>query len=397
MLAARLDLPESAPRAYALFAHCFTCSKDVFAAARISRSLTDFGIAVLRFDFTGLGNSGGEFANTNFSSNIDDLDRAASFLRTHYAAPTLLIGHSLGGAAVLAVAHRIPEVRAVATIGAPADPDHVIRLLLDSRAEIEASGEAEVQLAGRTFRIRQQFLDDISAQPQAERIHGLNAALLVMHSPVDTTVDVDNARRIFDAARHPKSFISIDGADHLLTKSEDSTFTAATLAAWASRYAFDPVSEPVDPSPADNPSEGLVVVSESDAGGLAQSIVIGRHRVTADEPRPIGGDSGPSPYDLLLASLGACTSMTLRLYAEKKKWPLGKISVTLRHSRVHAQDCVDCETTSGQVDRIERVIHLEGDLDDDQRRRLREIADKCPVHRTLQSEVIIETTVGPAG
>jgi alpha-beta hydrolase superfamily lysophospholipase len=237
-LAARLDRPESVPRAYALFAHCFTCSKDVLAAARISRALTEFGIAVLRFDFTGLGHSGGEFANTNFSSNIEDLVNAASFLRVNYTAPSLLIGHSLGGAAVLAVVHRIPEVRAVATIGAPADPVYVAQLLLESRAEIEACGEAEVQLAGRTFRIQRQFLDDIAAQPQAQRIRDLGAALLVMHSPVDATVDVNNARRIFDAARHPKSFIALDGADHLLTKPADATFTAGMLAAWASRHAF---------------------------------------------------------------------------------------------------------------------------------------------------------------
>jgi uncharacterized OsmC-like protein/alpha/beta superfamily hydrolase len=396
-LAARLDLPDSTPRAYALFAHCFTCSKDVLAAARISRALTDFGIAVLRFDFTGLGQSGGDFANTNFSSNIEDLALAANFLRAHYAAPSLLIGHSLGGAAVLAVAHRIPEVRAVATIGAPADPDHLAHLLLESRAEIEACGEAEVQLAGRTFRIRRQFLDDIAAQPQAERIRNLGAALLVMHSPVDTTVDADNARRIYDAARHPKSFVALDGADHLLTKPDDATFAAGMLATWASRYALDPLPEPIAPVPATDPAEGLVVVSESGTGGFAQNIMIGRHRLTADEPEPIGTGTGPSPYDFLLAGLGACTSMTVRIYAERKKWPLQKVTVTLRHSRIHAQDCADCETATGQVDRIERVIRFDGDLDDNQRQRLREIADKCPVHRTLHSEVIIDTIVLPAG
>lgn len=248
MLAARLDLPESVPQAYALFAHCFTCSKDVFAASRISRGLTDFGIAVLRFDFTGLGQSGGDFANTNFSSNIEDIIHAATFLREYYKAPSLLIGHSLGGAAVLAVVQSVPEVRAVATIGAPADPDHVVRLLLESRAEIEASGEAEVQLAGRTFRIRRQFLDDIAAQPQAKRIRNLGAALLVMHSPIDSTVGVDNARRIFDAARHPRSFIALDGADHLLTEHADATFAAGMLAAWSSRYVFGPGVDPPLPS-----------------------------------------------------------------------------------------------------------------------------------------------------
>jgi uncharacterized OsmC-like protein/alpha-beta hydrolase superfamily lysophospholipase len=396
-LAARLDLPDSTPRAYALFAHCFTCSKDVLAAARISRALTDFGIAVLRFDFTGLGQSGGDFANTNFSSNIEDLVHAADFLRERFAAPSLLIGHSLGGAAVLAVTHRIPEVRAVATIGAPADPDHLAHLLRDSRAEIEACGEAEVQLAGRTFRIRRQFLDDIAAQPQAERIRSLGAALLVMHSPVDSTVKADNARRIYDAARHPKSFVALDGADHLLTKPADAAFAAGMLATWASRYAFDPIPEATASASAADPAEGLVVVSENGTGAFAQNVTIGRHRLTADEPEPLGTDTGPSPYDFLLAGLGACTSMTVRMYAGRKKWPLEKVTVTLRHSRIHAQDCADCETETGQVDRIERVIRFDGDLDDDQRQRLREIADKCPVHRTLHSEIIIDTTVSEAG
>jgi len=396
-LAARLDLPESTPRAYALFAHCFTCSKDVFAAARISRALTDFGIAVLRFDFTGLGQSGGDFANTNFSSNIEDLVHAADFLRDNHVAPSLLIGHSLGGAAVLAVANRIPEVRAVATIGAPADPDHLAHLLRESRAEIESCGEAEVQLAGRTFRIRRQFLDDIAAQPQAERIRSLGAALLVMHSPVDATVDAENARRIYDAARHPKSFVALDGADHLLTKPSDAAFAAGMLATWASRYAFDPIPEATAPARAADPAEGLVVVSENGTGTLAQNVTIGRHRLTADEPEPIGTDTGPSPYDFLLAGLGACTSMTVRMYAARKKWPLEKVTVTLRHSRIHAQDCADCETETGQVDRIERVIRFDGDLDADQRQKLREIADKCPVHRTLHSEIIIDTSVTEAG
>lgn len=397
LLAARLDLPDSPPRAYALFAHCFTCSKDVLAAARISRALTDFGIAVLRFDFTGLGQSGGDFANTNFSSNIEDLIHAADYLRSRFAAPSILIGHSLGGAAVLAVTPRIPEVRAVVTIGAPADPDHLVHLLRQSRAEIERCGEAEVLLGGRSFRIRRQFLDDIAAQPQADRIRNLGAALLVMHSPSDTTVDADNARRIYEAARHPKSFVALDGADHLLTKPADAAFAAAMLATWASRYAFAPLPEPVQPSAPEDPAEGRVVVAETGTGAFAQQVMIGRHRLTADEPAPIGTDTGPSPYDFLLAGLGACTSMTVRMYAERKKWPLEKVTVSLRHSRIHAQDCADCETETGQVDRIERVIRFDGDLDDDQRQRLREIADKCPVHRTLHSEIVIDTTVSEAG
>jgi len=389
-LAGRLELPEGTPRGYALFAHCFTCGMNVAAAARISRALTDFGIAVLRFDFTGLGKSGGDFSHTNFSSNIDDLEAAADFLRDNYEAPSLLIGHSLGGAAVLSVAHRIAEVKAVATIAAPADPEHVTHLLKGSREEIKAKGEADVDLAGRTFRIRQQFLDDIDEHPQAERIANLGAALMVMHSPVDNIVGADNARRIYDAARHPKSFVAIDGADHLLTNAGDSDFVAHMLATWASRYALDPVPEP-DTVP--DPAEGLVVVSEDGSGSFAQDVRVGKHRLIADEPEPTGTDTGPSPYDYLLAALGSCTSMTVRMYAERKKWDLDKVTVTLRHSRKHAQDCADCDTSATHMDHIERVIRFDGDLDDDQRQRLLEIADKCPVHRTLHSDIAIDTVV----
>ncbi|WP_116040567.1 bifunctional alpha/beta hydrolase/OsmC family protein [Amycolatopsis palatopharyngis] len=386
-LAARLDLPDTEPRAYALFAHCFTCSKDGFATARISRALTEFGIAVLRFDFTGLGQSGGEFANTDFSANITDLVHAADYLRDHFAPPAVLIGHSLGGAAVLAATHRIPEVRAVATIAAPASPDHVTHLLGDSRAEIERHGEAEVCLAGRTFRLRREFLDDTATQPQADRIATLDAALLVLHSPTDDTVGVDNARRIFDTARHPKSFVAVPGADHLLTDRGDATYVATVLAAWASRYAFD-----ADTARVHHREEGRVVVSDSGAGPFGQHITAGSHVLVADEPEPVGADSGPSPYDLLLAALGACTSMTVRMYAQRKNWPLDRVRVSLRHSRGHAEDCAECGTRTGRVDRIDRIIHLEGDLDADQRQRLLDIADKCPVHRTLRSEVVIETS-----
>jgi putative redox protein len=387
-LAARLELPDGRPRGYALFAHCFTCGKDQVAAMRMARALTEFGIAVLRFDFTGLGGSGGDFGNTDFSSNIDDLVLGAEYLRSNFEAPSLLIGHSLGGAAALAAKHRIPGVRAVATIAAPADPSHVLGLLGESALEIERRGEAEVSLAGRTFRIRRQFLRDISAQPQAERVAQLGAALLVMHSPTDEVVGIDNARRIFDTARHPKSFVALDGADHLLTNTADAEYAATVLAAWASRYVLRPVGR-LDGG---TQAEGYVVVTEDGNGTLEQRITAGRHVLTADEPVPIGADSGPSPYDLLLAALGACTSMTVRLYANRKHWPLEQVTVRLRHSSIHAADCADCEARVGLVDRIDRTIQLDGDLDDDQRRRLLQIADKCPVHRTLASEIDVRTT-----
>ena len=387
VLAARLDRPLAAPRAYALFAHCFTCSKDIFAASRIARALAAYGVAVLRFDFTGLGSSQGEFANTNFSSNVEDLVRAADYLRQHERAPAILIGHSLGGTAVLAAASRVPEAVAVATIGAPADPAHVSRLLAAQKAEIESEGEAEVVLGGRTFRIRKQFLDDLAGHKLDAAIGAMNKALLVLHSPIDETVAIDDAARIFTAAKHPKSFVSLDTADHLLTRHADAEYVAEVLAGWVGRYL--PAAEAEAPPAAD---QGEVVVSETGESRFAQAIVAGPHRLAADEPASVGGaDTGPTPYGLLLAALGACTTMTLRLYAERKKLPLEKVSVRLRHEKIHARDCENCDTQEGRIDRIEREIVLEGALDGAQRQRLLEIAEKCPVHRTLHSEVLIES------
>jgi uncharacterized OsmC-like protein/pimeloyl-ACP methyl ester carboxylesterase len=384
-LAARLELPAGPPRAYAMFAHCFTCSKDSKAAAYISQALAARGIAVLRFDFTGLGMSGGSFADSTFTSNIDDLVFAAKFLREHYEAPQLLVGHSLGGAAVLAAAAQIPEARAVATIAAPFEPKHVSQLITQKgKQELLASGEAEVDIGGRPFRIRRQFLEDLERHDPSKTIGALRKALLIMHSPRDTIVGIDNASRIFLAAKHPKSFVSLDDADHLLSRAEDAAYAAEVLAAWASRYITQESGEEVP---------GIHVV-EAGQGKFANDISIRRHRLRADEPVSAGGgDTGPSPYDLLAAALGACTAMTLRLYAEHKKLPLERVSVDLAHDKIHAVDCAECETREGKIDRIERVITLEGNLDDAQRARLLEIADKCPVHRTLHSEVSIRTTL----
>ncbi|MEE9139413.1 MAG: alpha/beta fold hydrolase, partial [Alphaproteobacteria bacterium] len=334
-LAARLDLPEGSPSAYALFAHCFTCSKDIFAASRISRSLAERGIAVLRFDFTGLGSSEGEFANTDFSSNVEDLVAAADFLRDRYQAPRILIGHSLGGAAVLAGAGRVPEAAAVATVAAPSEPAHVRHLIKAAVPAIEAKGEAEVEIAGRTFRIRKKFLEDIAAQNMREAIAELGKALLVFHGPRDQIVHIDNAQRIFEAAKHPKSFVSLDDADHLLTRRSDAEYVGAVLAAWASRYVGPAEAEagtsaaaPAEAAPAGGP--GVVRVAESGDGRFAQTIDAAGHALRADEPASYGGaDTGPSPYDLLLAALGACKSMTVRLYAERKKWPLERVAVRL--------------------------------------------------------------------
>ena len=394
-LAARLELPEDGPRAYALFAHCFTCSKDSLAAGRIAAALAEAGIATMRFDFTGLGASGGDFANTNFSSNVEDLVRAADFLRASRESPKVLIGHSLGGAAVLAAAARVPESVAVATIGAPSDPAHLGRMLAGAAATIEAEGEAEVTIAGRNFRIRKQFLDDIRAQRLEDRIARLGKALLVFHGPKDEVVGIENAAAIFQAARHPKSFVSLDDADHLLTSKADGLYVGAVLAAWASRYlgtnggAADLSPGSVEAAP------GEVVVAETGQGTFAQAITVGRHRLLADEPVAAGGtDTGPGPYDLLAAALGACTSMTLRLYARRNGWPLERVVVRLRHDKVHAQDCAECETKEGRIDRIERRIEITGALGEGQRGRLAEIADKCPVHRTLSAKTLIVTRLG---
>jgi len=392
-LAARLELPAGTPRGFALFAHCFTCSKDAVAATRISRALTESGIAVLRFDFTGLGQSGGDFANTNFSSNVDDIVNAADFLRAHYRAPGILIGHSLGGAAVLAAAGRIPDVAAVVTIGAPAEPSHIAQLLGDGIATIERDGEAELTLGGRPFRIRAQLLRDLEAQPQADRIGTLGAALLVLHSPVDDTVSIDNARIIFDVARHPKSFVSIDGANHLLTDRADAAYVAGIIAAWVGRYALES-GHPVAALPLAELAEGHVLVSEAAKSGFAQLVRAGRHELFADEPFDIGTDTGPSPYDLLLAGLGACTSMTIRMYADRKKWPLERVSVELSHSRTHANDCETCDESTEHLQHIERIITLTGELDAAQRDALLAIADKCPVHRTLHAGVLVSTQLG---
>jgi putative redox protein len=399
-LAAVLDRPPEEPAAYALFAHCFTCGKDNVAASRIAHGLAARGIAVLRFDFTGLGASEGEFANAGFSANVADLVAAADHLRRTHRAPALLIGHSLGGAAILAAAPEVPEARAVVTIAAPADPAHATGLFKNRVPEINTNGEAEVVLAGRSFRVRREFLEDLAGQRLIERIARLRKALLVFHAPGDDTVGIDNASRIFTAAKHPKSFISLADADHLLSRKSDAGYVANVLAAWADRYLDRVVPAQSTAEPIDTGEAGTVVVTENGRGALQQDVVIGRHLLIADEPVSAGGlDGGPDPYGYLLAALGACTSMTLRLYANRKSLPLRGVSVALRHGKIHAADCEACETKQGMLDRIDRTVTLEGDLDDGMRAKLLEIADKCPVHRTLTSEVLIrsklvDTTVG---
>jgi len=390
-LAARLELPLGGePRAWALFAHCFTCSKNLKAAVHVTRALARERYGVLRFDFTGLGESEGDFADTNFSSNVDDLVAAGRFLEDEKGeGPSLLVGHSLGGAAVLHAAAQLPSVQAVATIGAPAEPSHVLQHVEDSREEIEERGEAQVTLAGRSFTIRRQFLHDLEGARMEEVVGKLDRALLFFHSPIDTVVGIENAARLYGMAKHPKSFVSLDDADHLLSDEADSRYVGRVLAAWAARFlgTLEPEADPEELYEEDR------VVVRTGEEGFRSDVVARGHPLVADEPVSVGGtDEGPTPYDLLLAGLGACTSMTLRMYADRKGWPLEEVTVRLRHRKIHAQDCEeDCGGGTARLDEITREIELRGDLDEERRARLIEIGGRCPVHRTLEGEVRVVT------
>ncbi len=392
-LSARLDLPlHGRPAAYAIFAHCFACTKSLQSITNINTALTREGIAALRFDFTGLGRSEGDFSETNFSSNVSDITAAADFLAAEFEAPKILIGHSMGGAAVLQAAADVPSAAAVAVIGAPSDPGHVHTLLGDARNKIEADGEAEIALGGRKFKIRKQFLDDLESNRMKESVRKLRKALLIFHSPLDEIVGVDNAAKIYQAARHPKSFVSLDKADHLLTDPEDSKYVGAVTAAWARKY----IGAPAPKETADFHADGGVTARTGKIGYVTEILASG-HGMTADEPEDVGGtDLGPSPYGYLLAALGACSSMTLRMYADRKKWPLDAVTVRLTHKKIHAKDCDACESEKGMIDRIEREIDVSGPLDEAQRNRLLEIADRCPVHRTLTGEIVIRSSLKPA-
>ncbi|MEO0379358.1 MAG: alpha/beta fold hydrolase [Pseudomonadota bacterium] len=389
-LDARLDLPDGPHLATAVFAHCFTCGKDIPAARRIAARLTTLGIAVLRFDFTGLGHSEGEFANTSFTSNVQDLMRAVAYLEDRGMPPTLMIGHSLGGAAVLKATADLPQIKAVATLGAPFDPGHVTHNFADALPEIAEKGAAEVSLGGRPFRIGQTFVEDVTHEVLSPAIARLHAALMVLHAPGDTIVGIENASQIFLAAKHPKSFVTLDDADHLITRGEHAEYAADIIATWAKKYlALKPPAPPI------GAPEGIVRSAEADPNGYLQDITHGtRHHILADEPRAYGGtNQGLSPYGLLSAGLAACTSMTIRMYARRKGWPLDHVSVDVSHDKVHAQDA---DTGSGdKIDAWKRLISLRGTLDTAQRARLLEIADRCPVHRTLEQSSTVITELAP--
>ncbi|MCE8001013.1 MAG: OsmC family protein [Rhodobiaceae bacterium] len=388
ILAARLDLPDGPVLATALFAHCFTCGKDIPAARRVAARLSAMGIAVLRFDFTGLGHSEGEFSNTTFTSNVDDLLAACHYLDDRGLAPSILIGHSLGGAAVLKAAGQVQTLKAVVTLGAPFDPGHVTHNFADALPEIIKRGVADVNLGGRPFQIGKAFIEDVAAGELTPAIGGLKAALLVMHAPRDAIVSIDNASQIFLAAKHPKSFVTLDDADHLITRPADAEYAADVISAWVTRYV-----ELTPPAPPPGAPEGIVRVSEADPAGFLQDVNSGpEHHILADEPLAYGGtNKGLTPYGLVSAGLGACTSMTIRMYARRKGWPLTGVSVDISHNKVHAQDAETA--TNNRVDRFERRIRLIGNLDADQRARLLEIADKCPVHRTLETGAEVRTTL----
>lgn len=385
-LVGRIELPvDQHPHNYAIFAHCFTCNKNLSAVKNIGKALTSKGFGVLRFDFTGLGESEGDFEDTNFSGNVEDLIAAADYLKENFQAPTLLVGHSLGGAAVIFAATEVDSVKAIATIGAPSNPNHVQHLFKSGLEDIEASGKAVVHLSGRDFTIKKQFLDDLESKSLPETAKNLRKALLVMHSPQDDTVGIKNAEEIYISARHPKSFVSLDGADHLLMNKKDSVYAGQVVAGWAQRY--------VDiPDKSNLKSQHQVVSSLDGENGFTTAMKVGNHYMVADEPTSFGGDDfGPSPYEFVSAGLSACTAMTVQMYVRRKGWPLENIEVHTSYGKSHAEDCEDCESDSAKIDTFHRDIKLTGDLDEKQITRILQIADKCPVHKTLHSETQVIT------
>lgn len=386
-IAGRLDRPLGPIRCFALYAHCFTCTKDILSATRICRFLAENGIATLRFDFRGLGDSEGDFSQTTFTDNVEDILSAYDFMQREYKIPEILIGHSLGGTTALVAASKLKEIKAVVTINSPCHPIHVKRHFVDVEDEILWSGAGDVMIQGRPFKLQREFFDDLEKQDMKEVFKNLDAALLVLHSPNDETVNVKNANYIFSMARHPKSFIALDGVDHLITKEPDARYVAQVIHAWASRYALL-YNDKKMPN-----IEGQVMVLESGEGKFREEIYMGVHKMIADEPPSVEGGqgSGPSPYDILLASLGACTAMTMRMYADYKKLPAYHARVNLTHRKIHGEDCADCEHKEGRIDIIDREIVLEGDLSAAQRQSLLEIAEKCPIHRTLLGEVKIKS------
>ncbi|MEO9893158.1 bifunctional alpha/beta hydrolase/OsmC family protein [Aurantibacter sp.] len=386
LLKGRLELPlNQEPHNFVIFAHCFTCNKNFSAVRNISRALTAKGFGVLRFDFTGLGDSEGDFEDTNFSGNIEDLIAASSYLSANYQAPTLLVGHSLGGAAVIFAADRIKSIKAIATVGAPSNPTHVKHLFKSDLNEINTSGLAKVNLSGRDFTIKKQFLNDLESNSLPEVAKNLRKALLIMHAPQDNTVGIINAEEIYQAARHPKSFVSLDGADHLLMNKKDSIYAGEVIAGWAKRYVVIPDNIQLQ-------TKHQVVASLDENDGFTTTMKVGNHNMLADEPISFGGnDYGPSPYEFVSAGLSACTAMTVQMYVKRKGWDLENIEVHTSYGKAHAEDCENCESDSAKIDTFNREIKLTGNLDEKQKARILQIADKCPIHKTLHSKTQVIT------
>lgn len=387
-LSGKLELPvDGKPSHYAIFAHCFTCSKDLKAVRNITLALSQNGIGVLRFDFTGLGQSEGDFADTNFTSNVNDIAAAAAYLKEHYKAPSLLIGHSLGGTAVLMAGSQMDSIKAIATIGAPCEPEHVLHMLHQDIEKIREEGKATVRLAGRDFNIKSQFIEDLENQGMSKILKEMRGkALLVMHSPQDDTVHVQNARNIYEIAHHPKSFISLDGADHLLSSSKDSVYAGKLISSWVERYLPAKKKEKL--------STKEQVVARLDEGPFLTEIAAGNHNIIADEPLSVGGnDLGPGPYELVAAGLGACTAMTIKMYVNRKGWPLEEVKVHLNYDNRYVEDCENCENEDRKIGRFERIVEIKGDLDEKQKQRIMQIANKCPVHKTLEQGVTIHTVL----
>ncbi len=378
-----LELPTNQePHNFALFAHCFTCNKNFHAPTNISRSLASEGYGVLRFDFTGLGESEGEFEDTNFSGNVEDLIAAASFLESEYKAPSLLIGHSLGGAAALYAAKKMKSVKCITTINTPSKLEHVQKHFSSSMDEIESKGFASVNIGGRSFKIKKHFVDDLKANKDSNELSELDKSLLILHSPQDNIVSIKHAEELYIAARHPKSFITLDGADHMLSDKKDSIYAGKVIGTWASKYINLPERKELETD--------HEVMANLGSEGYTTHIIAGNHNLLADEPKSIGGeDLGPTPYELLSSGLAACTSMTIQMYARRKEWNLENVETHINYSKKHAIDCENCENDSAKIDTFEREIVIKGDLDDSKLDKLMEIADKCPVHKTLSSKIQI--------
>lgn len=386
-LSAKIEFPlTQKPDAYAIFSHVFTGSKNLNATRNISRAMTLNGIAVLRFDFTGLGDSEGDFSDTNFSTNVDDILSAAKYLDENHKAPSILVGHSLGGAAAIYAGKELPSVQAVATIGAPSEPEHVTHLFGFSLDKIEKEGSAVISIGGRQFTIKKQFIDDIRAVDLQKITHDLNKALLILHSPQDSIVEIENAAKIYHSAHHPKSFVTLEKADHMLTNKDDAYYAANVIASWVKRYIPIPTKEELKPK--------KQVIAKLGAEGYTTDIVAGNHGMVADESEQLGGnDFGPSPYELLNSALAACTAMTLQMYARRKKWPLENVQVDIAFDRSYKEDCMDCEDHEKKIGKYEICVTLEGPLDEAQKTRLLEIAGKCPVHKTLQATPEINLSI----